>query len=157
MTDALTTFLRARLDEDLAAAQAATEQAGEAAWHIMDDGRFNKIAPGAGAPPGIDIAIATTTGSVFAEHIARHDPARVLAEVEAKRRMIQMHGIVYRDIGWLEGSEEEGSEISVCGQCVPRHSHFARRQDVPEGPCLTLRLLASVYAEHPDYLEAWRP
>ena len=60
------------------------------------------------------------------EHIARHDPARVLAECEAKRLIV-------------EHFSETG--IDFLGE-------IAR---VP------LRALAAVYADHPDYDEAWRP
>ena len=75
------------------------------------------------------------TGQKFAErstadHIARHDPARVLAECEAKRRIVE------------------------------RASHDYRKYDgerIVELAGYTLRNLALPYADHPDYDEAWRP
>ena len=74
-------------------------------------------------------------------HIARHDPARVLAEVEAKRRIVdepQPSGnYVYRDDG-----------TPACGTCGDY---------TVEWPCDTLKLLALPYADHPDYDPAWRP
>ncbi|MER6956021.1 hypothetical protein [Streptomyces sp. NPDC000618] len=51
----------------------------------------------------------------------------------------QVHMLVHRQIGWLEDGEEQSAEIPVCGACVPRNSHFQRREDVPEGPCQTMR------------------
>lgn len=82
--------------------------------------------------------------------------ARMVREVEAKRRLIELHGIVHRNIGWLEDGDDEYDEIPVCGLCVPKHSHYRRREDVPEGPCLTLNLLALAYAAHPDYDPGWK-
>lgn len=66
-------------------------------------------------------------------HFSRHDPARVLAECEAKRRIVEhctwhstVDGIDYRD---FYGPEYE----------------------------TTVRLLALPYADHPDYRDEWRP
>lgn len=79
-------------------------------------------------------------------HIARHDPARVLAECEAKRRIADMHT---SDATW-DGGEE-------CAQCS-FHEAYEGFNDVSETfPCTTLRLLALPYADHPDYDEKWRP
>ena len=64
------------------------------------------------------------------EHIARHDPARVLAECEAKRRIVEAHRKQVEDDdprAWIVASQ------------------------------IALRSLAAVYADHPDYDEAWRP
>lgn len=53
------------------------------------------------------------------------------------------HYIVHRDIGWLEDDDGElvecYAELPVCGVCVPRHSHFPTRADVPTGPCVFMR------------------
>jgi hypothetical protein len=49
------------------------------------------------------------------------------------------HDIVYRDIGWLEEGQEQSAELPVCGQCVPKNAHFARREDVPVGACTMRR------------------
>jgi hypothetical protein len=68
------------------------------------------------------------------------DPARVLAEVEAKRRIIAEHA---------DGEDHE---------CEPRFGEIdwtTGRQHLL--PCPTLRLLALPYADHEDYDEAWRP
>jgi hypothetical protein len=79
----------------------------------------------------------------LAEHIARHDPARVLAEVEAKRQIMECHE------SWVAGNGD-----TICGRCEREHidgrpgGHF---------PCQTLRLLALPYAGHPDYRQEWKP
>lgn len=62
-----------------------------------------------------------------AEHIARHDPARVLAECAAKRAIV-----------------ESLLDLLVSGG--PSHHHYRHM----------LRTLAAVYADHDQYQEAWK-
>lgn len=79
------------------------------------------------------------------EHIARHDPARVLAECEAKRRIVESH-------------EDAGKSWSRSGGIEHACSMCGTADEYPvEWPCLTLRLLALPYADHPDYDQSWRP
>jgi hypothetical protein len=106
------------------------------------------------------IEVHTSTGVVGGgeQYVAPFlDPAHVLAEVAAKRAIVAEHAITYRHIGWLEEGEEEGTELPVCGRCVSKHSHYASRAVVPEGPCRTVKFLALPYADHPDYDVSWRP
>ncbi len=124
--DDLVAFLAARLDEDEQAAQSAVDEL--ANW----GGPWLAIAD--------DIAKrAHFDADEIGEHIARWDPARVLAEVEAKRRIIDEH---------------EPLQNGCCDTCC---------EDGPYGdsnqawPCRTVRLLALPYADHPDYREEWRP
>lgn len=65
------------------------------------------------------------------DHVARHDPARVLAEVAAKRAILDLH--------------DQGDKADECAIC------FA------VWPCGTLRALATVYADRDGYDERWRP
>jgi hypothetical protein len=67
-----------------------------------------------------------------AEHIARHDPARVLAECEAKRRII--------------GTPPYGHN----------GLHLCSDEMTDDHECVVLRALASVYADHPDFNPDWR-
>jgi len=60
-------------------------------------------------------------------------PERVLAEVEAKRRMLDLH------------QSTAGQHPDFCGH------------DMHELPCPTVRLLALPYAGHEGYREEWRP
>jgi hypothetical protein len=76
-------------------------------------------------------------------HMARWDPARVLAECEAKRRIVSLHTTEPRVI-WRE-------EV-VDGDPDPRLVPH-----VESAPNPTLRLLALPYTDHPDYDETWRP
>src|SRR5574337_1430284 len=62
-------------------------------------------------------------------HIARHDPARVLAECEAKRRIV----------------EDRLHLDTVRPGAIRAHSEWA------------CRVIASIYADHPDYREEWKP
>lgn len=77
---------------------------------------------------------------VDAEHIACHDPTRVLAEVDTKRRIVKVH-FRRRSYDW----DEPGVIGFECAQCCDRF------------PCTTLRLLALPYADHPYYKPEWRP
>lgn len=69
--------------------------------------------------------------SEIIEHIARQDPARILREVESKRKIVEAASITL-DI----------------------YTGFSPFMDfITE----TLRRLAVVWDEHPDYDQAWRP
>lgn len=79
------------------------------------------------------------------EHMARHDPARVLAEVGAKRRIVKRHR------PWREDEDDvtvSGGRLQA-GQCYECEGQWV--------PCPTLRLLALPYAAHPGYLAEWAP
>ena len=66
-----------------------------------------------------------------AEHIARHDPARVMAECEAKRRVVE-------ECRESEILSDEGTNGFVLA-------------------CSVLRLLALPYASHAEYRSEWAP
>lgn len=99
-----------------------------------------------------------SSGDKIAPHIARHDPARVLAECGAKRRLVALHE---RAI-WFQPSSplidratgrpitEEGTHPGGCIVCAGDDSSAS-------WPCDTLRVLASVYADHADYRDEWKP
>jgi hypothetical protein len=62
---------------------------------------------------------------------------RVLAEVEAKRRIVRAHE------KWCDGS---------CGDGEPSASY-----PFHQAHYWSLAALAAVYSDHPDYDEAWKP
>lgn len=128
-------------------------------WHSHWDDLFQ--APGADNYVGGRELARFPQAPYAAAFAARFDPVTALAQCDAHEALLELHGIVHRDIGWLEWDESEHAEMSaelpVCGLCVPRHSSFTRREDVPEGPCRTVRLLALAYQHRPGYLEGWRP
>lgn len=112
-------FITARLDEDELAALAAPGPQ----W----DGGDGYL----GVVDGQDLVWGNhTEGYIDAEastHIARHDPARVLRDVEAKRSML----------GHLE-AEVADDETDVAARWLLGH-------------------LAAPYSDHPDFREEWRP
>jgi len=154
--DDLPAFLRARLDEEVEEAYAATPGPwwhnpgkqwleGEA-FESYDLSKGQEFV-GYGGPHPFTGAVASTGPASHmqsmkdAAFIARHNPARVLAEVDAKRRIVELH----------EPANVEDSEEAVCMTCDDL------RGIEPAYPCRTLRLLALPYANHPDYQDSWRP
>jgi hypothetical protein len=99
--DDLTTFLRKRIEEDTAIANECTGPD----WQMDLRDESN------------------------AEHIARHDPTRVLAEATAK-------------LGVLDELDR-----AVLGQPRP----------FIDALLFVARQMGTVYATHPDYKENWRP
>ncbi|MFD7185477.1 DUF6221 family protein [Streptomyces sp. NPDC059904] len=99
--DDLTTFLRKRIAEDKAIAAECT-------------GPDWQVDPGDGDN---------------AEHIARHDPARVLREADAKL-------VVLNEL-----------DLAVHGQPRP----------YIDALLFAVQQMGTVYATHPDYNENWRP
>ncbi len=140
----LVTFLRERLDEDEAAA-AATDGATEGTrrWQTRED-------PTEGLPDHVDVTVEAgedwwivecCTGSLadrraVAEHIARHEPARVLREVAAKRARLE---------AWQNARRQlDRRPDSVTAGVYGIHGWL-------------LRIDAAVYADHPDYDKEWTP
>jgi hypothetical protein len=108
----LAEFLSARLDADEAVAL--------------------RITPGRKAENGkwrADSLLLAGLDRQSAAHIARHDPARVLADVEAKRAIVAEHAC---------GDEDDKPPGFECDHC-PR----------------VLRLLAQPYRDHEDWREEW--
>lgn len=147
-------FLRARLDEDAAVARAAIH-AGARAWRVSgtygdDGGTYWSVAAPVSGPSGVvELVGSGMSGGgahtvEVADHIARHDPARVLAEVDAKRQIVELHGPL----------KVEGDPFTGCTTC-------SWRDEMDElwvrWPCPTLRLLVLPYSSHPDYRPEWAP
>ena len=105
--DELIAFLNARLDED---EQAATMDPAQALWQQDITDRPDEFY------------------RETYDHIARHDPARVLADVAAKRAIVAAcaYNLEYEEYG---------------------HTLAER----------VLRALALPYADHEDYKPHWRP
>ncbi len=135
-------FLRARIDEDEAIARAASE-IDPGPWSLPD-GRYVSPWPGHDeieaelfnanrgrviSYNGFDVELSERT----ALHITRHDPARVLGEVKAKRAVIELY-LLYEDAQYPDGA---GGYVSAC-------------EKEPK-----LKALAGVYSDHPDFDPAW--
>lgn len=65
--------------------------------------------------------------------------ARLVAECEAKRRIVQLHGR-------CDAHDRPGDECDACQRCG----------DGSIWPCDTLLAVASGYADRPDFREEWR-
>jgi hypothetical protein len=132
----LTDFLLARIAEDEAMAKAAIEP------HETDDAghwEFVEYPYEGGSPHPRGTLDAGTSGYdpglPWSDLVNRYDPARVLAECEAKRQIVERAVIMARTSGLLEGAADRAYEYDDN----------------------VLPLLALPYADHPDYREEWRP
>ncbi|MER7126764.1 DUF6221 family protein [Micrococcus luteus] len=123
----LITFLRARLDEDEQVARRIKATRHGALIAAPGDGLL---------PSAFEIC-----------------GDRLLADAEAKRRIVDMHA-------------NDGGDCSTCGRSSREENPGAYLRDEAEmmevwrpapWPCDTLRLLALPYASHPDYRQEWRP
>jgi hypothetical protein len=138
--DDLVTWLRAQLDDDERVALAAT--AGpwrhDATKHWRKPGTTWFEESVFAGPAGADATCVAGTGEADdpqsmadARHIARWDPARVLAEVEAKRRIVD----------WLV-------------DCADKALHGDWwNLEVDDA----FKAIALPYAARPGYREEWRP
>ncbi|GAA3267845.1 DUF6221 family protein [Streptomyces lavendulae] len=120
MTDALVQFLRARLNDDEQIARG--HQQWSAGWD--QDNMAKEIRDDVNAGT---VAFVPRLGD--RTHIARHDPARVLAEVEAKGAVIGLYELA------IEYRQDAAARAY---------------RDV-------LRLLSVAYADHPDFAKDWAP
>jgi uncharacterized protein DUF6221 len=148
-------FLAARLDEDEAAIKAMGAE-GAGRWWVGQ--RFDGSLDSEGSTVFVDVRRSDGLGYIHlgapgvftgptALHIARHDPMRVLAEVNAKRRVMARHCVTpaRRDYPHLNACEGCGSAGYGYGYRTP---------DINK--CPELRDLASAFDQHPDYDPAWR-
>lgn len=131
----LSEFLLARIAED---EQGARDAAADQGTWVTNTPKYHSGYVDAGK-----LSIVVDRGSedreipaaeVKAAHIARWDPARVLAECEAKRKAVAEYGAVV---------ESGGADPDNCDSCI---QSTARAM---------LRALAEVYREHPDYRPEW--
>ncbi|MDQ0758682.1 DUF6221 family protein [Streptomyces canus] len=111
----LVEFLRARLDED----EATALEAPKGPWHIG-----NAIDPTEPCDlrtfPDVRM-VADGLNWLVAEHIARHNPARILVEVEAKRRIV--------DDAWGGPDHQDMWEHHIRLLALPYASHPDYREE----------------------------
>jgi hypothetical protein len=150
-------FLAAQLAEDETAIKAmGVEGAGR--WWVGQ--RFDGSLDPEGSTVFVDVRRSDGLGYIHlgtpgmfagptAIHIARHDPARVLREVAAKRRVLARHRpATGKDLGW-------SSYVGACFGCGT-YGEFADARTPDINDCPELRDLAAPYAERPGYKPAWR-
>jgi hypothetical protein len=155
--DDLVQWLRAQLDEDERIARAAMDSVGPVlgagqwryAESLADEGgqywSITTVPPSDTAPIVELVGSGMSGGGVHdeavARHIARHDPARVLREIDAKQQLVERYEFACNEAARLDIDEEEReSRVRVAAafeSCV--------------------LCLAAVYADRPGYLESWRP
>lgn len=147
----LVEFLRARLAEDEAACRAARKDGG-GGWNLLvferGDGAIyddtgNPVLtydtdPETGLPTRHDL---NPLGARQAAHIVRHDPDRVLAEIESKRQIVRAYdnavtALANTEVGTAVHELMSGSVNSL------RH---------------VLQLLLMPYTAHPDFKAEWLP
>jgi hypothetical protein len=146
-TATLTTFLLARLDEDAAVADdllwkmtgkkparwtfgdkiPGTEQVVIVSEWERADGEW------------VRNSVAVAPREQALQIVCAASPSRVLADVEAKRRIVELHQRA-EDVYDADGVERPGKDCTGCWD---------------EYPCPTLRALASVYRDHPEFQEVW--
>jgi hypothetical protein len=134
-------FLNARLNEDEQVARATTGP-----WKYHHETHGVVLHTARHIPESREV-VSTPREPSDALHIARHNSARVLREVHAKRRMMAEHPQVPSD---REGIPD-GEPTTGCGLC---HTSSDGRTE-PSGYCNTIKLLALPYADHKDYRAEW--
>ena len=135
-------FITARLDEDEATARAA----GDGRWrvdHWLDPRSSCPTGCSCRRVEGLDFTVFDEGGhdEAQAEHMARHDPARVLREVEARHRTLIRHR-----------RDPQGA----CIGCGWSGDLDEPRTDAAE-ECPELLDMASVWSDHAEYLTEWSP
>jgi hypothetical protein len=126
--DEWTAFVKARLDEDEAAAKAVTFRS-----------RFTAIGSSVQSPGGIGhpaMPIADVIDPETAAHIARHDPARVLREVAAMRAILEL------------ARHANDLDIAVEKEYATAPRDLAA--DPWHGDLIT-QALAATWSDHPEY------
>lgn len=158
----ITEFLLARIADDEAMAQAAVwvsddpDWDGVDSWQVISQSGSMSLGPEQGAIAEVATVLGPFKGGLYmggastggrriavAEHIARHNPARILAECKAKRAIMEIHKIQQVPEDSPLRSDDEWT-------CL-----FCDEDRWPQGVCGTIRAIASVYGDHPDYQREW--
>lgn len=132
--DELVAFLKARLKEDEGYARNAFADHNDAGpnWYEQWSGALNI---------GEDEDLVMTNDSQVSRFMARHDPARVLREVEAGRRIL----LDYEDaMRTLAAAGTSGTPFDI----MTGATNTLKRM---------IRLRAQSYADHPEYRPEWAP
>jgi hypothetical protein len=131
-------FVKARLDEDEATAKAALES--EWFAHVTEFASANHYDTFG------DLAVdywQWFPGEADGVHVARHDPARVPREVEAKRAHLSQ---------WMDAR----AQVVECGRAGDDAGR-SRWEAVALALTHVVVSDAAVWSDHPDYRAEWKP
>ena len=144
MSNDLVAFVHARIEDDENAARAAL---------IMDNGNWYVERDGPSHGTSVrtwGTVHSSSTQLDIAVHIARHDPARVLDEVEVKRRIINRHREALTTAARFQADYENSQAIEL----LKLAHEWDNIAGLLKGPVLDI---ASVFSGHPDYRPECRP
>ncbi|MFD8516587.1 DUF6221 family protein [Streptomyces antimycoticus] len=137
MPSELISFMHACLDDEAALAQAASP----GPWNINAESDEVLAVDGIAVADGF--ALSGRQLRATTEHIARHDPARALREIEVKRQTLA-------DLAAAEERMDRASrDQDTAGYNAARAEWTVLKRIVRRG--------AAVYADRPGYREEWRP
>lgn len=171
MTDGMVEFIKAQLAEDVATIKAMGAE-GAGRWWVGQ--RFDGSLDPDGSTVFVDVRRSDGLGYIHlgtpgmftgptATHIARHDPATVLADVAGKR------AILAEVLSWQHAYIDGGSWLS-CAQAVDPHDEDGTPgsgcadEDCAGGPCdcgldrrreMMLNALAAAYVGRPGFKPEW--
>lgn len=162
MTDDLAVWLLAQIDTDARVASEIAAETGGAHWQALEcDQCAGHVATqkqaGEEYPQCIAECYPHEGGGLNApahHHMASWDPARVLAECDSKRRIIEMH----KPESWMSWDDdaEVETEKQYCLRCATGASCSCCLEEKDQvWPCDTLKLLALPFAGRPGYRQAW--
>lgn len=132
-------FLNARLNEDEQVARTSNEY-----WSRQYD-RESVYSP---TEPAYGMTDSDEIPALFV------DDQRILAEVEAKRAVLQEHGPSHKHT--VQPIDGEWTHCFACGTdpcSILAECHVCGY----DNGCPTVRYLAQTYADHPDYDPGWAP
>jgi hypothetical protein len=148
----LVKFVAARLDEDEAAAKAATGRL-SGRWYADVEGNVQDENTGGGGSAYVGVGPWNgPMDEAHRAHITRHDPAQVLREVTAKRAVMEL---------W---EDPELVRNPYLRDDLAENFHDGRDPDEIQEQAETaelidsiVRTLAAVWSDHPDYQPEWKP
>lgn len=157
--DELARWLGEQLDEDERAARAATP----GPWRYNSDKHHRALGTSQfeeavfAGPPGDAAVCVAATGPTDdrqsmgdAAHIAHHDPARVLREIEANRRRLDRH-TPQMMVGYDSDEEDPSTYVLGCPVCQTTVVHEG------DWPCDEIRDVVAAFVDRPGCREEWRP
>jgi hypothetical protein len=157
----LAAWLLAQLDEDEAVAVAAGHEGSHWIGPAADGWGAGMVEATDGPTHDVGIVVYDEgrPSEAQAAHIARHDPARVLAQVAAVRAVVEWHEAredcceeFYGPLV-IDAEPEVSAGTDAFGQLTMRRSIGTQRYL----GCVTLRALAAPYADRAGYDPAWAP